>query len=1102
MHLRRRLWLLVSVMAVVAGGVALTSLWLSYETVLDLERDRLTQVVQSQAGVLAAVARFDQEHSQDFPEGPEAATLAQFREGSVDLHGMGDSGEFTLARREGDWIRFLFRQRTDTRLAPDSIQWSGELAEPQRRALAGEAGTMVGLDYAGNEVLAAYRPVGTYGWGLVAKMHMAEVRAPFIRAAGLLLLVAAALIILGVLLHRRIGEPFIEELALSEERYRLIAENTADGIWTMDQDLRFTYVNPAVEAMLGYSTEEWIGSHLSDHCPPEDFLRARQAFSEMTAGPMEGRSFRADLRLIRKDGTELPVEVNGRSLVMPDGQIQIQGVTRNMEERVERERAVREKAEEFETLFRASPLGMVQLDAEGMVVRWNPAATRIFGWTEEEVVGQPVPFERPGRGEGVGGFTGEALEGEPVTVGDFAARKKDGSVLEVNLNAAPIRGADGAIVGAMASVEDTSEKRRVEREAMEVQQRLEGFFYFSPALQHIKDLEGRHVEVNRRFEEVTGVSRDEALGKTNEEIFPPEVARHLSASDARVRETGEPLSEEEEIHWMGERRAFLTTKFPMFGADMDVVGLGSVAIDVTAKRRVQEALARSEAGFRSVVDNAPYGISRMDATGRMLSANPALRSMLGYDTSAELLDPEVQQRIFVASDQPEALIGKILDSKGVAGEDLKLRRRDGTEIMVRIRGRRVDDPTLSPEDGDEAGPFVEIMAEDISERRRLEEQLRHAQKMEAVGQLTGGIAHDFNNELSVILLNAEMARQDLEEGRDITPEDLDHIHGAAQRASNITRQLLGFSRKAELRMESTDLAAVIRSLGKLLHRVVREDIQLQVEADDVVASTMVDPRAVEQMILNLTANAQDAMPDGGTLTLEVRERELDAEFCETRPDLEPGRFVMVLVRDTGFGMDEETRARVFEPFFTTKEVGSGTGLGMAMVFGLTTQQGGYVNLYSEPGEGTEVHLYFPVADEVSPRAAEERPKGARTGGEETILVVEDEHAVRTAAKRALEKAGYRVLTAVNGKEAMGLYRDRSGEIDLVLSDLVMPEVGGLALYEWIRTVSPETKFLLVSGYTGRRTDGGGGVDPSIPFVGKPWTLNELLGRVREVLDQG
>ncbi|MGD2136093.1 MAG: ATP-binding protein, partial [Gemmatimonadales bacterium] len=425
--------------------------------------------------------------------------------------------------------------------------------------------------------------------------------------------------------------------------------------------------------------------------------------------------------------------------------------------------------------------------------------------------------------------------------------------------------------------------------------------------------------------------------------------------------------------------------------------------------------------------------------------------------------------------------------------EVRWKRKDGSVLTLRLKGRGTTDGG-----GNVTG--FEMMVEDVSRSRELEAQLRQAQKMEAIGRLTGGIAHDFNNELSVILLNAQLAAVSLEQGQAVQPSDLHDIEDAAQRAADMTRELLGFSRQAELALVPTDLARVVSKLSSMLRRLLPESISLRFHADGPVPSTEVDVVSVEQMLLNIATNARDAMPDGGTLTVRVDEITVDEDEAAEHAGLSPGAYVCLSASDTGVGMDEQTRQRIFEPFFTTKEPEVGTGLGMAMVYGLTKQQGGYVSVYSEPGRGTTIRLHFPACDQ---EAAEVRVRDSAAhvrGGTETVLLVEDEAALRRAARRILERYGYTVLTATSGKDALEVYDRQRDEIALVVSDLVMPEMGGWSLYKALRAKYGDVAFILSSGYTGRDAKERDKIDPTIPFVRKPWRITDLVARVRRVLD--
>jgi len=392
-----------------------------------------------------------------------------------------------------------------------------------------------------------------------------------------------------------------------------------------------------------------------------------------------------------------------------------------------------------------------------------------------------------------------------------------------------------------------------------------------------------------------------------------------------------------------------------------------------------------------------------------------------------------------------------------------------------------------------------MIVEDVTELKILEEQLRQAQKMEAVGQLTGGIAHDFNNLLSVIQLNTELVRVAVENGSPVNPDDLLDIQRATHKASDMTLQLLGFSRKAELKFVPTELSATLRYLTTTLGRVLPETINIQCDASEGGHTVKTDVGAIEQILINLATNARDAMPDGGSLTIELERTRLDAEQQQLTPWVQPGPHVAVSVRDTGTGMDKQTLDRVFEPFFTTKTVGEGSGLGLAMVYGLMRQHGGFVDVCSELGLGTNVRLYFPLINEAAEETLvcrDDDPKG----GTETILVVEDEDTLRRATKRVLEQFGYTVLAAEHGEAALEKYRQSEGKIHLIFSDTVMPVMGGPALYRFLEQDKNKPKFILTSGYTGREQSQKVDRIESVPFLQKPWTPADLLNCVRQSLD--
>jgi len=389
---------------------------------------------------------------------------------------------------------------------------------------------------------------------------------------------------------------------------------------------------------------------------------------------------------------------------------------------------------------------------------------------------------------------------------------------------------------------------------------------------------------------------------------------------------------------------------------------------------------------------------------------------------------------------------------------------------------------------------------DLTERRNLEEQFRQSQKMDAVGRLAGGIAHDFNNLLTVIRLNTEIILEGFDP-TDPRSDDVKQIKSAAERASTLTRQLLAFSRKQILQPRVLDMNTVVGNVEPMLRRLIGEDITI---ASNCVARGYVvaDPGQLDQILMNLVVNARDAMPQGGRISIETRNIDLDENYSSEHAPVIPGRYVMLAVGDTGVGMTQDTREHAFDPFFTTKEAGKGTGLGLATVYGIVKQSGGYVWIYSEPNHGTTLKLYFPEVSSVAAFASSDNRLASKDveRGSETILLVEDEASVRGLTSRILEKQGYRVIAAQHGREAMDIASREEGHIDLVLTDVVMPGMNGRGLVERLSGIRPGIKSLYMSGYTDDDIIRRGFIEASKSFLQKPFTSDGLLQTVRKVLD--
>jgi PAS domain S-box-containing protein len=514
------------------------------------------------------------------------------------------------------------------------------------------------------------------------------------------------------------------------------------------------------------------------------------------------------------------------------------------------------------------------------------------------------------------------------------------------------------------------------------------------------------------------------------------------------------------------------------------------------RKQAEEALRESEERYRRLVELAPDAIV-VHSGGKIVFLNAAGARLIGAARAEELTGRDLLD--FVHPNSRAAVVERM---------QVMLERGESvpriTERFLRLDGTSVEADVVATPLRYHDAPAVLVMARDITERlrieeaqRALEEQLRQAQKMEAVGQLAGGIAHDFNNLLTTILTMCQMLQSELP-GDVAAQGDLTAIRGAAQRGSELTRKLLAFSRHQQLQLRPLPVEPLVSEFLRMARRVVPEDVEVRLEVGVPDVTVTADPAALEQVLMNLVTNARDSMPAGGRLTIGVARATVDAEDGRAGGDDRPGEYVVLSVGDTGVGMDAETLRRVFEPFFTTKPVGQGTGLGMPMVYGLVKEHGGFVRIDSEVSRGTTIRVFLP-ADAGTPAAPTATPAEPR-GGSETILLVEDDEALRRAGTRVLTKFGYTVIAASNGVEALDVMRRTEKPPDLIVSDVVMPYASGPQFLQALREAGVSPRILFTSGYTARDVNDRMPLEPDMPFLAKPWSITDLLRRVREVLD--
>jgi PAS domain S-box-containing protein len=606
------------------------------------------------------------------------------------------------------------------------------------------------------------------------------------------------------------------------------------------------------------------------------------------------------------------------------------------------------------------------------------------------------------------------------------------------------------------------------------------------------DRDGTVRFVTQSVERISGFRPDELIGTDPLKCVHPEhLPRVRMALEDCVREAGNRVS----IEYRARHDDGSWQYREVIGVNrLDDPTIRAIVVnyrDITDRKRTERALVETERAFASTFDEAPIGIGHTSLEGRWLRVNRRLCELLGYAPD------ELMPTSFMAITHPDdveqdtrALTQLLAGAIGKYEREKRYRHKDGHFVSAKLTAVLHRDSAGTPK------YFISII-EDVTDRVRLEGQLRQGQKMEAVGRLAGGIAHDFNNLLTVIMGHSDLALQQLDAGTPLH-RDVEAIRHAGTSAAVLTRQLLAFSRKQILQPQILDLNGVVSRTESLLRRTISEDIHLVTRLSPSLGRVRADPGQIEQVIMNIAVNARDAMASGGVLMIETADVDLDAAFCAEHAGASAGQHVMLAMSDTGVGMDAQVQAHLFEPFYTTKEPGKGTGLGLATVYGIVKQSGGSIWVYSEVGHGTTFKVYLPRVEE--PVARSETKPASVVGGSETILVVEDQPEVRATAGTALRRHGYTVLEASRGQEALQIVRQYDGPIDLLFTDVVMLGMNGRELARHVVALRPNIRVLYTSGYTDHAIVHRGVLEPGLAFLEKPFTPLTLLRKVRELLD--
>jgi len=772
--------------------------------------------------------------------------------------------------------------------------------------------------------------------------------------------------------------------------------------------------------------------------------------------------------------------------------------------RDERERAIRslrQSEERVRLLLDSTAEAVYGLDVEGNCTFCNAASVRLLGYENPgDLLGKQMHWlMHHRRADGTRypiedcqiylGFR----EGKGSHSDNEVLWRKDGSSFPVEYWSYPVV-TDGKLIGSVVTFIDITDRKQANATILKERDRAQQYLDIADVILLALDQEGRINLINRKGCSTLGWKEQDLIGRDWIDTCIPARTRDELRTAFRSLISGTPLHLENPVLTKsGEERMIAWRSTVLRDSAGRITGTLSSGEDVTEHKRAEEALRRSEARVRRLVESNIIGIGIGTLDGKLLDGNDSFLKLLGYSRE-ELLSGALRWDDMTPpeyNDVDQRAVEQLKNTGVAPPWEKELIRKDGRRVAVLIGV-----VTLATDQGDIEAVSVVV---DISERKLLEQQLRQAQKMEAIGQLAGGVAHDFNNLLSVIIGYSDILLD--RAGQDTKMRtQCQEINKAGNRAASLTRQLLAFSRQQVLEPRVLNLNTVIVEIEKMLKRLIGEDIEFRTALDPTLGSVKADPGQIEQIIMNLAVNARDAMPEGGKLVIETSNAELDDRYAVQHPPFIPGRYVLLAVTDTGIGMNAETKTHIFEPFFTTKEVGKGTGLGLSTVYGVVKQSGGYIWVYSELGHGSVFKVYLPRVDQPVQQSRPSELAPGLSHGTETVLLVENEESVRTLTRSLLEEAGYTVIEASNGAQALEVAGRRSGPIHLLLTDVVMPGMNGRVLAKKMIEAQPKMKVIYISGYTGSFSSHGELFDAAATLVQKPFSRATLLRKLREALD--
>lgn len=910
--------------------------------------------------------------------------------------------------------------------------------------------------------------------------------------------------------HHKKLEDAVKE---AEKKYRSIFENASIGLYQTTIQGRIISANPTLARMFGCDSPQELIDFITDiatqvYVDPQEFTRLREL--SLKQGFVDGY----EVQLRRKDGTTGWVSIKMRPIRDGDGNVVFfEGSVEDINERKATEDALRKSEARYRELVEHSNSIILRMDPEGRITFFNEFAERFFGYDEQEILGKNVIGTIVPRYES----TGRDLKSIIEDIGQDPDRlannvnenmRRNGERVWIAWTNKPVHDDRGRLVETLCIGNDITQQKKAEESLQEREQVLRDIIRGSPIPQFVIGKDHEVLYWNEALSKYTGIRAEEMVGTSNhwKAFYAKQrpcladflVDGHLSGlsrwypggySESRLVEGA--YEAVDHFAMAGNEPKWLRfTAAAIRDVKGNIIGAIETLVDFTEQKEAEAALRKSEEKYKGIIQNSVEGIFQSTPEGHFVDVNPAMATMCGYQSPEQMITEicDIARQYYVNPKDHLEFMQRMEMEGRIQNFEHQIRCKDGATKWASASARAV-------RDGNGRTLYYEGANLDITEHKNLETQLLQSQKMEAIGTLAGGIAHDFNNILMTVMGYANLIETQLPADHPLRSY-IQQINSATAKAANVTRSLLTFSRKQSIELIPQSTNVIIRDVEKLLKRIVPEDIEVTFALQEDVA-IMADMTQIDQVLINLVSNAKDAMPKGGRLSIRTGPVHLDAEFRQSHGFGEPGRYSLISVSDTGCGMDEVTQKKIFEPFFTTKEVGKGTGLGLSIVYGIIKQHGGYITVSSEPGRGTTFEIYLPaIKAEIS--EVRQGPDDA-PGGTETLLLAEDSTDVRAIIRELLSAAGYTVVEAANGDDAIERYREHRDTVGLLILDVVMPGKNGKEAYEEIRRINPSIRALFMSGYTGDVVLGKGIQGTVVDYIAKPVLANELLKKIREVL---